>query len=178
VNRHLSKCCSLITRTEDNIIYHNINVANRSFENVAQFRYQQGEYNQRLVRGKIKRKLNSSSACYHSDQNLLSCHLRSQSIKNKIYKFIICLYFRICESWSVTLREHHVLKVFENKVLRRVFGPKRDEIIAGKRKFHNAKLSSVNIVITINLMKVRWKGVQHAWKVRIVLTWVCWGSRK
>jgi hypothetical protein len=42
-----------------------------------------------------------------------------------------------CETWSLTLREEHGLRVFENRVLRGIFGPKRDEIIGGWRKQHN-----------------------------------------
>jgi hypothetical protein len=42
-----------------------------------------------------------------------------------------------CETWSLTLREEHSLRVFENRVLRRIFGPKRDEMIGGWRKVHN-----------------------------------------
>jgi hypothetical protein len=42
-----------------------------------------------------------------------------------------------CETWSLTLKEEHRLRVFENKVLRRIFGPKRDEVIQGWRKLHN-----------------------------------------
>jgi hypothetical protein len=45
-----------------------------------------------------------------------------------------------CETWSLTLREEHRLKVFENKVLRRIFGPKRDEVTGGWRKLHNEEL--------------------------------------
>jgi hypothetical protein len=40
-----------------------------------------------------------------------------------------------CETWSLTLKEEHRLKVFENKVLRRIFGPKRDDVIGGWRKY-------------------------------------------
>jgi hypothetical protein len=42
-----------------------------------------------------------------------------------------------CETWSLTLWEEHRLRVFENKVLRRIFGPKRDEVTRGWRKLHN-----------------------------------------
>jgi hypothetical protein len=45
-----------------------------------------------------------------------------------------------CETWSLTLREECRLRVFENKVLRRVFGPKRDEVIGEWRRLHNEKL--------------------------------------
>jgi hypothetical protein len=45
-----------------------------------------------------------------------------------------------CETWSLTLREEHRLRVFENKVLRRIFGPKRDEVTGECRKLHNEEL--------------------------------------
>jgi hypothetical protein len=45
-----------------------------------------------------------------------------------------------CETWSQTLREEHRLKVFENRVLRRIFGPERDEVMGGWRKQHNEQL--------------------------------------
>jgi hypothetical protein len=43
----------------------------------------------------------------------------------------------VCETWSLTLREAHRLKVFEEMVLRRIFGPKRDEVTGGRRKLYN-----------------------------------------
>jgi hypothetical protein len=57
---------------------------------------------------------------------------------NKIYKTIILpvVSYR-CETWSLTLREEHTLRGFENRVLRRIFGPKRDEMTGGWRKLHN-----------------------------------------
>jgi hypothetical protein len=45
-----------------------------------------------------------------------------------------------CETWSLALGEEHTLKVFENRVLRRIFGPKRDEMTGGRRKLHNEEL--------------------------------------
>ena len=48
-----------------------------------------------------------------------------------------------CETWSLTLREEHRLRVFENRVLRRVFGPKRDEVTGEWRKLHNKELSDL-----------------------------------
>jgi hypothetical protein len=59
----------------------------------------------------------------------LSSRLLSRNVKVKIYKIIILpavLYG--CETWSLTLREEHRLRVFDNRVLRRIFGPKRDEV--------------------------------------------------
>jgi hypothetical protein len=45
-----------------------------------------------------------------------------------------------CESWSLTLREEHRLRIFENRVLRRIFGPKRDAVMGELRKLHNEEL--------------------------------------
>jgi hypothetical protein len=45
-----------------------------------------------------------------------------------------------CKTWSLTLREEHKLRVFENKVWRRIFGPKRNEVTGGWRKLHNEEL--------------------------------------
>jgi hypothetical protein len=64
--------------------------------------------------------------------------------------------------WSLTLREEHRLRVFENRVLRRIFGPKRDEVIGGWRKLHNEKLhnlySSPDIIRIIKSRRMRWAG--------------------
>jgi hypothetical protein len=79
-----------------------------------------------LIQEEIKRRLNSDNACYHSVQNFLSSRLLSRNIKIRMYKTIILpvvLYGH--ETWSLTLREEHRLKVFENRVMRRIFGPKR-----------------------------------------------------
>jgi len=62
-------------------------------------------------------------------QNLLSSILLSKNIKIKIYRTIILpVVLYGCETWSLTLREEHTLRVFENKILRIIFGPKRDEV--------------------------------------------------
>jgi hypothetical protein len=69
---------------------HDIKTANRSFENVAQFKnFGTTVKNQNLIQDEIKRRLNSGNACYHSVQNLLSSHLLSKNIKIRIYKTII-----------------------------------------------------------------------------------------
>jgi len=63
----------------------------------------------------------------HSVQNLLSSRLLSKNLKIKIYRTIILpVVLYVCETWSLTLREERRLRVFENRVLRKVFGPKRD----------------------------------------------------
>ena len=72
-------------------------------------------------------------------QNLLSSSLLSKNIKVKTYRTIILLLYG-CETWSPTLREERRLRVFENRVLRRVFGSKRDEVTGKWRKLHNEEL--------------------------------------
>jgi hypothetical protein len=97
-----------------------------------------------LIQEEIKRRLNSGNACYHSVQNLLSSRLLSKNIKIRIYEPIILpLVLCGCETWSLTLREEHRLRVFENRMLRRIFGPKRDEMTGGWRKLHNEELHSL-----------------------------------
>jgi hypothetical protein len=66
-----------------------------------------------------------------------------------------------CETWSLTVREEHKLRVFENRVLR-IFGPKRDEAKGGWRKLHNEELhnlySSPSIIRIIKSRRMRWAG--------------------
>jgi hypothetical protein len=81
-----------------------INIRNRSFENVTQFRYLGTTVtNQNLIQEEIKRRLNSGSTCYWSVQNLLSSRLLSKKIKIIIYKTIILPVVRYgCKTWSLT----------------------------------------------------------------------------
>jgi hypothetical protein len=62
-----------------------------------------------------------------------------------------------CETLSLTLREEHRLRVFENRVLRRIFGPKRDEVTGGWRKLHGL-YSSPSIIMVIKARRMRWAG--------------------
>jgi hypothetical protein len=104
--------------------------SNRLSENVAQFKYLGSALtNESLIQEEIKRKLNSGIPCYHSVQNLLSSRLLSKNVKIRIFRSIILLVILDgCETRSLTLRDEHRLRVFENRVLRRIFGPKRNEL--------------------------------------------------
>ena len=74
----------------------------------------------------------------------------SSNLKVKTYETIILpVVLYGCETWSLTLREEHRLRVFENKVLRKIFGAKKDEITVEWRKLHNAELHSLYRVSTV-----------------------------
>jgi hypothetical protein len=88
-----------------------------------------------------------------------------RNLKVKICKIIILPFVLYgCETWSLTLREGHRLRVFENRVLRRIFGSKRDEVTGELRKLYNGKLhdffSSPDIIRQIKSRRMKW-----AWHV-------------
>ena len=91
---------------------------------------------QNSIQEEIESRLKLGNACYYSVQNLLSSRLLSKNLK--IYRTIILpVVLYGCETWSLTLSEERRLRVFQNRVLRRVFGPKRDEVTGEWRKLHN-----------------------------------------
>jgi hypothetical protein len=109
--------------------------------------------NQNLIQEEMKRgmkrELNSGNACYCSVQNLLSSCLLSKNLK--------------IGDGSLTLREEHRLRVFENRVLRRIFGPKRDGVMGESRKLHNEELCDLCplpcIIRIIKSRTMKWGGV-------------------
>jgi hypothetical protein len=110
-----------------------------------------------------KSRLNSGNACYHLVQSLLSSYLLSRNLRVKIYKTIILppILYR-CEPWSLTLRQEHRLRAFENRVLRSISGPKRDEVTGDWRKMHSGKLhnlfSTPDIIWQIRSRRMLWAG--------------------
>ena len=103
---------------------------NSPIERVEEFKYLGTTLrNQNSIQEEIKNRLKVGNACYYSVQNLLSSSLLSKTLKIKIHRTIILpVVLYGCETWSLTSREEHRLRVFENRVLRRVFGSNRNEV--------------------------------------------------
>ncbi|KAJ4445700.1 hypothetical protein ANN_12385 [Periplaneta americana] len=111
----------------------------------------------------IKHRINMGNACYYSVEKLLSSSLLSKNLKVRIYKTdILPVVLNGYETWTLTLREEHRLRVFENKLLRKIFGAKRDEVTGEWRKLHNTELhalySSPDIIRNIKSRSLRWAG--------------------
>ena len=84
--------------------------------------------NQNSIQEEIKCRLKAGNSCYYSVQTLLSSRFLSKNLKIKIYKTIIIpVVLYGCEAWSLILREEHRLRIFQNRIPRRIFGPQRDE---------------------------------------------------
>ena len=117
---------------------------NSSTERVEEFKYLETTLtNQNSSQKEIKSRLKLGNACYHSVQNLLTSSLLSKNLKIKIYRTIILpVVLYGCETWSLTLRGEHRLRVFENRVLR-IFGPKRDGVTGDWRKLNKEELNDL-----------------------------------
>jgi hypothetical protein len=101
---------------------------------------------QYFTQKEIKTRMNFGNACYHSVQKLLSSHLSSKTVKIRIYKVIILsVVLYGCETWSLALRDKQILRVFENEVLRRLHGLKRDKVMGGWRKLRNGKFHNLSL---------------------------------
>jgi hypothetical protein len=113
-----------------------------SFEKMEQFKYLGTTFmDQNSIQEEIKSNLRPGNACYHSVQNLLSSSLLSKNINIKIYITIILpVVLYGCKTWSLTLREEYRLRMFENRVLRKMLGPNRGELTGVSRRLHNEEL--------------------------------------
>jgi len=143
---------------------HSVRIDNSTFERVEEFKYLGTTLkHQNSIPEEIKSRLRLGNACFHSVQNLLSSRLLSTNLKIKIYRTIILrVVLYGSETWSLTLREERKLRVFDNMVLRKIFGPRRDEVTGEWRRFYNEELndlySSPNNVRVIKSRRMRWAG--------------------
>jgi hypothetical protein len=127
---------------KNNNKYNNIFYDN-TFERVEEFRYLGKPLtNQNFIQEEIKSRLKSGNACCHSVQNLWSSRLLSKNLNVKIYRTIILpVVLYGCQTWTLILREKRKLRVFENRVLRRIYGSNRDEVTGEWRKLHTEDLN-------------------------------------
>jgi hypothetical protein len=135
---------------------------------MSQFRYLGMAVTSRnLIQEDIKMRLNSGNACYHSVQNLLPSRRLSKYVKSSLFNTIILpVFLNGCETWSLTLREEHRLRMFENRVLWKMFGPKRDEVMGEWRKLHNDELH--NVIRIIKSRRMRWAGHVARMRIRVL----------
>ncbi|KAJ4434747.1 hypothetical protein ANN_23316 [Periplaneta americana] len=128
------------------------------------------------------------NACYYSVEKLLLSSLLSKNLKVRIYKTVILpVVLYGCETWTLTLKEEQRLRVFANKVLRKIFGAKWDEVTGEWRTLHNAELhalySSPDIIRNIKSRRLRWAGhVARMGESRNAYSWEAggknlWGGR-
>jgi hypothetical protein len=120
--------------------------------------------NQTLIEEEVERRLKYGDACCHLVHNLLPSHLLSENIKIRIYQTIILTVVLYgCESLFLALREEHRLLVFVIRVPRKMFGPKRDDMMGVSGKLHNRELcdlcSSPSIIRIIKSRRMRWVGM-------------------
>jgi hypothetical protein len=143
---------------------HNIKTDDISLERMKQFRYLGRTLtNRNSIHEVFKSRLKSGNACYHLVQNLLSSSLLSKNIKISVCRTrVLPVLLYGCETWSLTLLEQQRLRVVENRVLRRTFGPKTDEVTGEWRRLHNEELNGLyspsNIIRVIKSRRMRWPG--------------------
>jgi len=141
---------------------HSVRIYNITFDRVEDFKYLGTTLtNENSIVEEIKSRLKSGNVCYHSVQNLLSSRLLSKNLKIKIYRTVILsVVLYGCKTWSLTLQEERKLWVFENRVLRRTFVRRREEVTGEWRRLRNKELndlySSPNIVRVIKSRRMGW----------------------
>jgi len=92
---------------------------------------------QKTILEEIKSRLKSGNACYHSVQNFFALQFAAKNIKIKVYRTIILPVVFRCDTWCLTLKEEGRVRVFESRLLREIFGPKKDEVTGDWRRLQN-----------------------------------------
>ena len=163
---------------------YSMKIDNSSTERVEEFKYLGTKLtNQNSIQEEIKSRLKLGNTCYYSVQNILSSSLLFKDLKIKIYTsrtIISPVVLYGCETWSLTLMEERRLRVFENRMLRRVFGPKRGEVTGEWRTLHNEELSDLysllNIVRVVNREELDGRGMLRVRARGEVCTAFWWGN--
>ena len=154
--------CNLVTsRVQNAGRSHSMKTDNSSIERVEEFEYLGTTLtNKNSIQEEIKSRLKLGNACYYSVQNLLSSSLLSKKLKIKIYRIIV---FPVVlygfKTWLLTLKEERRLRVSENRVLRRKFGSKGEEVTGEWRKPNNVELDllycSLSIFLVVKSRRMR-----------------------
>ena len=135
----------VMSRDQNAELSHNIKTDISSFERVEEFKYLETTLtDQNSIQEEIKSRLKPGNASCLSVQTHLSSSLLSKNLKIPIYiTLILPVILYGCATWSLKLMEERRLRVFENRVPRRIFGPKRDEATGEWRKIHNEALNDL-----------------------------------
>ena len=164
VNVEKTKYMIITSRNTEDEGNRHITIKNEIIEKVNKFKYL-GAYvtSKNEVTEEIKSRLASGNACFYSVQKLLTSRLISRKLKLKIYRTVILpVILYGCESWSTTVADEQKLRVFENKILRKIYGPKRDEMTGEWRRLHNEELhglyDSPDVVKIMKSRRLRWAG--------------------
>ena len=143
-----------------------LEVKDMTFERVRVFRYLGGLVEDTADMGvgaEVRQRLHSGNACFFAVNKLLKSRILSRNTKIRIYRTIILpVVLYGCETWALTRQQEDRFRVFENRVLRKIFGAKRDEETGEYRRLHNRELEelydSPSIVRIIRSRRARWAG--------------------